>query len=101
MNRKWGSKTQSGIWLMLVGGMLCAFALGAAVANRSNEAHAALAIGLPQTENPKPEFDVVTRGNAIRLTVGTSTCAIQKVTIDGTDYFVTTTNCTLTYKGWR
>ncbi|QIG70291.1 hypothetical protein EVB87_191 [Rhizobium phage RHph_N28_1] len=97
MNRKWGRQKTTGLWMMVIGGGMCLFAFATLASRGATEAVKAepiQAVKLPST-------DMVENGEAVEIYLGSTRCYIQPVRIGNADYFLTTSNCTLTYKGWH
>ncbi|QIG74828.1 hypothetical protein EVC12_193 [Rhizobium phage RHph_I42] len=98
MNRKWGRQKTTGLWMMVIGGGMCLFALTVNIVTYARpeavKAEPIQAVKLPST-------DMVENGEAVEIYLGSTRCYIQPVRIGNADYFLTTSNCTLTYKGWH
>ncbi|QXV74167.1 hypothetical protein [Rhizobium phage RHEph12] len=83
--------------MMVIGGGMCLFALATLASHGTAEpvkAEQVQAVKLPST-------DMVENGEAVEISLGNTRCYIQPVRIGNADYFITTSNCTLTYKGWH
>ena len=95
MNRKWQEQAEAKSLrnvAIIIGGGMCAYALIAS---------------LWHSVEPKPanaengHVTLVKDSEPLEVVLGNTHCYLQKVRIDGTSYFLSTSNCTLTYNGWR